>query len=174
MAMMRYTVIKSPFGSVGLVAGKLGLSKVILTKRKVHQARSYLQKLFPHVEYDKYLLPSLQKQLNDYFTGQRVNFRVKVDLSSVTPFQRLVLQACAKIEYGRTISYGKLARRISKPKAARAVGGALAKNPIPIIIPCHRVIAGDGTMCGFSADQGINLKKRLLDMEADVSSESGR
>ena len=104
MVMMRYTVFKSPFGSVGLVTGKLGLSKVILTKRKVNQTRSYLRQLFPHAKYDSRLLLSLQKQLNDYFAGQRVYFRVKVDLSPVTPFQRLVLQACAKIEYGRTIS----------------------------------------------------------------------
>jgi methylated-DNA-[protein]-cysteine S-methyltransferase len=163
---MYYAVLPTSFGSVAIVAGQQGLTNVLLTKRKAKEAHSCLQRLFPDAQYDKRLLPSLQRQLRSYFAGKRVHFRIKLDLSSLTPFQRKVLQACAKIKYGQTISYSQLARQIGKPQAARAVGGALARNPIPIIIPCHRIIAADGTMCGFSAEQGISLKKKLLKMES--------
>ena len=163
---MHYSVLPLHLGSVGIIAGPQGLSNVILTKRKARETRSYLQQLFPDAQFNKHLMPLLQRQLRDYFAGKPVRFRVKLDLSSLTPFQRQVLQACTKIEYGQTISYSQLARRIGKPKAARAVGGALARNPIPIVIPCHRVIAADGSMGGFSAEQGISLKKKLLKMES--------
>ncbi|MHC4443142.1 MAG: methylated-DNA--[protein]-cysteine S-methyltransferase [Planctomycetota bacterium] len=166
--MEKITVIPTQFGSVGIVAGPQGLSNLILTKRKVNDARSYLQRLYPQAQFEKQLLPSLQRQLRDYFAGRPVRFQAKIDLSSLTTFQQQVLKTCAKIDYGKTISYGQLAQRIGKPKAARAVGGALARNPIPIVIPCHRVIAVDGSMRGFSAEQGISLKKKLLKMEADV------
>ena len=163
--MIHYSVLPTPFGSLGIVAGPQGLSNVILTKRKANNARTYMQQLFPDAKYDKKLLPSLQQQLHNYFAGKPVRFRVKLDLSALTPFQQKALKACAKIKYGQTISYSQLARRIGKPKAARAVGGALARNPIPIVIPCHRIIAADGSMCGFSAEQGIRLKQQLLEME---------
>ncbi len=116
--------------------------------------------------HDPRLFPHLQKQLRDYFDGRSVEFDVPVDFSPLSPFQRKVLSACAEIGYGRTMTYGQLARRIGSPHAARAVGGALARNPIPLVIPCHRVIAGDGSLGGFSAPQGVTLKRRLLDLES--------
>lgn len=155
-----------PLGSVGLVASSRGLAKVILTRRDARAARALLRRLFPQSEYDADLLPSLQARLRDYFAGRGGRFRVKTDLADLTPFQRRVLEACAKIPFGRTATYQELARRIGRPKAARAVGAALARNPVPLVIPCHRVVAADGSLGGFSAEQGVRLKRWLLELES--------
>jgi methylated-DNA-[protein]-cysteine S-methyltransferase len=105
--------------------------------------------------------------ITQYFDGGVVDFsHVQADLSDATDFQRRVLTACKRIEYGQTVSYGDLAKAVGQPKASRAAGAALATNPIPLVIPCHRVIGSSGEMVGFSAEQGTRLKKRLLDLEA--------
>lgn len=88
-----------------------------------------------------------------------------LDLTGVPEFQRAVLEAVASIPPGQTLTYGQIARKIGKPKAARAVGAALAKNPFPLVIPCHRVVAADG-IGGYSG--GSDLKRRLLDLEGDL------
>lgn len=106
----------------------------------------------------------LYQDISRYLKGEKVDFsKYKPDLSNLTEFQQLVLNETRNIPYGETITYSELARRIGKDKAMRAVGTALSKNPYPIIIPCHRVVAksGDGGYRG-----GVGLKKRLLEMES--------
>jgi O-6-methylguanine DNA methyltransferase len=98
-----------------------------------------------------------------YFKGQRVIFTERLDLSRHTPFQRSVWKATQEIPYGKTRSYAEVARIIGKPSAPRAVGQALGRNPLLIIIPCHRVLASDGTLGGFGG--GLELKRYLLDLE---------
>jgi len=163
--MCRYVVVPIPCGSAGLVATARGLSNLILTNRTGGQARAFLCRRFPDAMHQPDLLAPLQRQLHDYFAGTRVRFRAKLDLSSLTPFQRGVLAACGQIGYGETATYGELARRIGRPGAARAVGGALARNPVPLVVPCHRVVAGDGSLGGFSAEHGVTLKRWLLELE---------
>ncbi len=163
--MWRFTVMKAPFGSVGFLVTPRGLAHLFLMKPPPAQARSLLARRFPDARYDPDLCPDLKKQLEDYFTGRRVSFRVKTDLVGLTLFQKTVLKACSRIAYGQTLSYGQLARKIGRARAARAVGGALARNPIPLVIPCHRVLAGDGSLGGFSAEQGVALKRWLLELE---------
>jgi methylated-DNA-[protein]-cysteine S-methyltransferase len=101
-------------------------------------------------------------QLDRYFSKTLTRFSLDYSLGG-TPFQRRVWETLAKVPYGTTISYGELARRIGNPKAARAVGMANAKNPIPIIIPCHRVIGKDGSLTGFGG--GLDVKQQLLALE---------
>lgn len=101
-------------------------------------------------------------QLDRYFSKTLTRFSLDYSLGG-TPFQRRVWQTLAKVPYGTTISYGELAWRIGNPKAARAVGMANAKNPIPIIIPCHRVIGKDGSLTGFGG--GLDVKQQLLALE---------
>jgi methylated-DNA-[protein]-cysteine S-methyltransferase len=101
-------------------------------------------------------------QLAEYFAGHRKRFELELAPHG-TPFQRRVWQALTEIPYGKVASYGEIAHRIGRPGAARAVGQANGANPIPIVIPCHRVIAADGTIGGFSS--GLGLKRRLLDLE---------
>lgn len=108
--------------------------------------------------------PTLARRLNRYFAGKTVSFRcVRVDRTSCPPFTRRVLQACSRIPYGRTLSYGELAEKIGAPRAARAVGNVLASNRVPVIVPCHRVIRSDGKIGRYSG--GTGWKRRLLAME---------
>ena len=109
------------------------------------------------------LLDSAKSQLSEYFEGARKVFNLPLDLSKLTSFQKKVLQCCAKIPYGETLTYKDIALLIGNPKASRAVGNALHNNPIMIIIPCHRVLAknGDG---GFAF--GLEVKSKLLKLES--------
>jgi methylated-DNA-[protein]-cysteine S-methyltransferase len=104
-------------------------------------------------------------QLREYFSGIRDHFELALDLRSLTPFQRAVLVAIQQVPPGGTISYGGLARHIGKPGSARAVGQALGSNPIPIIIPCHRALAADGSLGGYSGRGGVRAKRTLLELE---------
>lgn len=109
------------------------------------------------------------RELCEYFAGERRVFEVSVDLKAGTPFQREVWAELSRIPYGQTISYGQQAKNMGRPSAVRAVGGANGKNPLPIIIPCHRVLSSAGKLHGFAA--GLDLKRRLLAVEGvDVRS----
>lgn len=105
----------------------------------------------------------LISEMKRYFKGEKPEFAIPLDLDSSTPFQKRVYQAARKIPYGEVRTYGWIAKKIGKPMASRAVGQALNKNPIPIIIPCHRVIAKDGDLRGFAS--GLKWKRRLLELE---------
>ncbi len=94
-----------------------------------------------------------------------MSFLEQIDLSGKSNFARAILLACRRIPYGEIRSYGWLARVVGRPKAARPVGNVLARNPLPLVIPCHRVVRADGTLGGFSARGGLSLKARLLQLE---------
>ncbi len=107
-------------------------------------------------------LSRVRRALERYFAGERLDFDLDVAPAG-TPFQRRVWRALQEIPYGRTLSYGELARRIGAPRAVRAVGRANGSNPIPIVIPCHRVIGADGTLTGYGG--GLEKKRALLELE---------
>jgi len=119
---------------------------------------------------EKSLFKTAQEQITAYFDGDCVNFSpdIPVVLDDLSRFSRLVLTACRNIRFGQTTSYSGLAKKLGRPGTARAVGGALAKNPLPLIIPCHRVIRSNGKIGGFSAPGGTNLKAKLLELEQQV------
>jgi methylated-DNA-[protein]-cysteine S-methyltransferase len=102
-------------------------------------------------------------QFADYFAGNRKRLTLPLDYRFVTPFQRLVFDVLMEVPPGRVVSYGELARAIGRPRASRGVGSALAHNPLPILVPCHRVIRRDGTLAGYSA--GVHIKEYLLTLE---------
>lgn len=106
---------------------------------------------------------TLRRQLQAYAAGRAVNWTVPLDLTVGTPFQRAVWRVLRRIPLGETRSYAWVARQIGRPRATRAVGAACGANPIPILVPCHRVVASDGALGGFSA--GLRWKKRLLALE---------
>jgi methylated-DNA-[protein]-cysteine S-methyltransferase len=114
--------------------------------------------------FDKTLFPDLQQRIAAYFEGDPVDFSTDpaISLDGLSPWDHKVLLTCRKIPSGRTTTYGELAVRIGHPGAARAVGSALARNPIPLIIPCHRVLRTDGALGGFSAPGGLTTKQALL------------
>ena len=148
-------VMSSPVGKLTLVASKNGLvaidvrnnAKQVVTAKDA-SAQSILLKT--------------KKQLEQYFAGKRTSFDVALDLVG-TEFQVKAWRALCRIPFGKTISYGQQASNIKKPKAFRAVGSANGKNPIPIIVPCHRVVASDGSLGGYSL--GLKMKIQLLALE---------
>jgi methylated-DNA-[protein]-cysteine S-methyltransferase len=105
----------------------------------------------------------LIKQMRDYLAGKRTRFDVDLELAWVTPFRRDVLLACAAVPRGQVATYADLARRVGRPNAARAVGNTMRTNPIPIVIPCHRIVGSNGSLTGFGG--GLDVKARLLEME---------
>jgi methylated-DNA-[protein]-cysteine S-methyltransferase len=110
-------------------------------------------------------LREVVSQVLEYLDGRRNVFTLAYDLRSLTPFQRDVLTTVQEVPRGEYLTYGELARRIGKPGAARAVGQALGSNPIPILIPCHRVLASDGSLGGYSGRGGVRTKEALLRLE---------
>lgn len=110
-------------------------------------------------------------QLTEYFAGTRRAFDVELDLEG-TPFQRMVWRTLASIPFGETWTYAQLAQRVGKPGAARAVGSANARNPVSIILPCHRVVGADGRLTGYAG--GVDIKEALLSLEADVAGRDQR
>lgn len=105
------------------------------------------------------------RALRAYLNGQEKDVELTIDWSGMSPFQEKVLRATSRIPAGSVATYGEIAAHIGQPKAFRAVGQALKRNPMPLVIPCHRVIAADGSMCGYGAGQGIPTKRALLRLE---------
>ena len=160
---IKYTIFKTKWGYFGLAGTEYALCRTQLSGPKREKIKSLLLKNIPDAQFDKSFFRPLQEQINTYFEGAYVDFRnIPIVLEGFSSFVGSVLSACRNIEFGRTISYSGLAIKIGRPTAVRAVGNALAKNPLPLIIPCHRIIRGDGKIGGFSAIGGTDLKAKLL------------
>jgi methylated-DNA-[protein]-cysteine S-methyltransferase len=161
-----YDVVPStPFGPIYIAVSAQGITDLTFDNSD-KEFRARLQKRQHYqIERSPERVREVAKQLGDYFSGQRASFDLPLDLRSMTAFQRAVLSSIQEIPAGATISYGGLARRIGKPGSARAVGRALGSNPVPIIIPCHRVLAADGSLGGYSGRGGVGTKQALLELE---------
>ena len=157
MNQIYYSRFESPVGPLLLAGSKAGLQLVSFSGGD--RARN----IDPEWRLDNSAFFEVVHQLQSYFAGERKNFDLALILEG-TDFQKGVWTALRKIPYGETISYKELAEMIGKPRAVRAVGAANGANPIPIIIPCHRVIGNDGSLTGFGG--GLPLKKRLLELES--------
>ena len=151
---------KSPVGKLRLVASDRGLSAILWENDDPKRVR--LSPLAENKEHP--LLLEAERQLNEYFAGKRKTFSLKFDFAG-TEFQKQVWLALATIPFGETRSYGQIARQVGHPKAVRAVGAANGKNPISIIVPCHRVIGSNGQLTGFAG--GLETKASLLRIEAE-------
>lgn len=150
---------------MGAVAGR-ALRRVVLPYYRMDDLLEVLQWGNAGAQRDEQPFEELIHLTREYFNGRRADFsEIDCELPPQGTFAGKVLRACRTIRYGRTQSYGELARRIGRPDSARAVGAAMGRNPIPLVIPCHRVICSDGRMGGFSAPGGLKLKRRMLAME---------
>ena len=157
---MHYDHMESPVGRLLLAGDDSGLRLISFPAGKGARQPQ------PEWHRDPARLNGVRRQLDDYFSGTRTGF--DLDLAPEgTPFQRAVWQALEMIPYGATVSYGELAKSINRPKASRAVGAANGGNPIPIVIPCHRVIGSDGRLTGFGG--GLDTKAALLAHERNQS-----
>lgn len=155
-----YDYLATPIGNLLLAADAQGLREVWFETGK------HKKEPDPQWQRNAAKVAFAAKQLNEYFAGERQDFDLPLHPIG-TPFQVNVWHALARIPYGATISYGELARRIGQPEAVRAVGAANGRNPIPIILPCHRVIGADGSLTGFGG--GLPTKRFLLAMEDQIA-----
>jgi len=162
-AKMIYTIFETRPGWMGVLCSGAGLRRITLPKPSRDEALLLLGAC-PGEEVDSSSFGDLPDRLRRFLSGEAVIFPDKLDLTGASLFRIAVLGAVRSIPYGETRSYAWVAERIGRPKAARAVGGALAKNPLPIVVPCHRVVGSDGSLCGFGG--GLEMKRALLDMEA--------
>lgn len=149
---------QSPIGVLGLIEEDGYLTDILLSGLPATIAPA-----------DSPLLDEVSQQLDDYFAGRLQQFTIPIRQPG-TPFQQAVWDELQRIGYGETISYGELARRIGRPKAVRAVGGANNRNRLPIIIPCHRVIGQTGKLVGYAG--GLDMKTKLLELEKNHANHS--
>jgi len=164
---IRYTIFKTRWGYFGLAGSEGGMVRACLPTARQDDVKCRLVQGLGEVRFEKEFFRILQGKISAYFEGVCVNFGrdIPIVLDGFSPFAERILRACRDISYGKTMSYGEVARRAGVAGGGRAVGGVLAKNPLPLIIPCHRVICANGELGGFSAAGGVRYKKRLLGLE---------
>ena len=164
---MRFHICETELGWIGVVMSPAGLRATTLPHRLRDGALGEVLALGASAEAPEGELNGLADRLRRYGRGEPVAFPDALDFDGVSHFQRAVWQATRDIPRGQTCSYGELAARVGRPGAARAVGQAMARNPWPIIVPCHRVVASDGGLGGYGG--GLDMKRRLLRLERSAS-----
>jgi methylated-DNA-[protein]-cysteine S-methyltransferase len=159
-----YTTVSTPVGVLLLAATEEGLVRVAYA-REDHEAvlQDLARRISPRVLHAPARLAPAVRQLEEYFAGTRTGFDLPLDRSLSHGFRRLVQEHLPEIGYGRTESYGAVARSVGRPQAVRAVGTACATNPLPVVVPCHRVLRGDGGLGGYVG--GLEAKAALLELE---------
>lgn len=155
------TRFESPLGSIIIAATSKGLAGLWFDGQR-HQPPELAEAVWPS-ESEHPVLQDVVRQLGDYFSGRRTEFDVPLDLACGTAFQQSVWQALLNIPQGRTASYSEVSARIGKPAAVRAVGAAVGRNPVSIIVPCHRVMGAGGALTGYAG--GLHRKSALLKLE---------
>jgi methylated-DNA-[protein]-cysteine S-methyltransferase len=164
-----YKIFNTSIGDIGIVWSNDQVLAIELPAKNTQETEKKLLKKYPHALKNKDSLSWVEKiisRITNHLDGSLDDFKdVPIALGCVSKFRKEVYEQNLKIPAGKTISYKALAEKIKNPKAARAVGNALSQNPCPILIPCHRVIGSDDKLHGFTAHDGISLKKRLLEME---------
>jgi methylated-DNA-[protein]-cysteine S-methyltransferase len=169
---LNFRTVSTRLGHIAFIMDDRGLRRVYLPEAGGAPAlRARVRQEFPTATERRDLGPRLASQLQAYFEGEPVDFDVQLNLDAecATDFRRAVWNACHRIPYGQTVTYGGLARRAGRPGAARAVGTAMRCNPCPIVIPCHRVLGCNNAIGGYSGPGGVEFKRQLLQMESAVS-----
>jgi methylated-DNA-[protein]-cysteine S-methyltransferase len=155
---VRYDVVDSPVGELFVATTERGLCRISYWPEGMEDA---LARTFgPRVL--RAPLDEVRRELEEYFEGRRREFDLPLDLR-VAPFHEAVLNELARVPYGRTETYGALAAKVGRPRAARAVGTVMNRNPIPIVLPCHRIVGANGSLTGYAG--GLDVKRRLLQLE---------
>lgn len=157
----------TPLGDLRIAASDLGLVAVEWVDSQP-QLFAYLLRLKRSIEQGQKMIHPYAKELGEYLKGKRHEFTFAIDWSTLKPFQRKALKAVYAIPYGETKTYAEIAAEIGRPNAYRAVGRANATNPMPLVIPCHRVIGTDGKLHGYGGGDGLPTKEWLLKLEGAV------
>lgn len=155
----------TPLGSIWVAVSQQGLIAIKMQGGMAAITKTVERLGFTTAANNATRTSSAVHQLIEYLAGKRRSFEIPIDWSLMTSFQKKVLRATLAIPYGETRAYGEIAEQIGKPQAARAVGRAQATNPMPLVIPCHRVIGADGSLIGYGGTGGLKTKAWLLDLE---------
>ena len=165
-----YAIFETDTGQMGILGSAQGLLRTTLPQRSTQQVRRLLGDRINYATRSPHLFKDLTERLRIYLGGGKTTFPDRLDLFQATTFQRQVWETTRLIPYGETRSYTWVAGQSGKPGSARAVGQALAKNPLPIIVPCHRVVTSDSKLGGFSG--GLDMKRHLLYLEGSAFADS--
>ena len=155
---VRYDVTESPVGDLFLASTDRGLCRISYRVEGQDEELARVHGL----RVLRMPLDQVRRELDEYFEGRRHEFDLPLDLR-VAPFHEAVLHELARVPYGRTETYGALAAKVGRPKAARAVGTVMNRNPIPIVLPCHRIVGANGSLTGYAG--GLHVKRALLELE---------
>ena len=167
-----YRVIDSPLGSLWIAVGPKGVLAIHYGAEPSRYELARIVRTYgPGVLPDARRADTVARELDQYFAGKRRSFDVAVDLAPLTDFQRRILRATAAVPFGEVSSYARVAAKAGSTNAMRAAGQALGANPIPIVVPCHRILASDGTLGGYAG--GLDAKRRLLSLERGAAPEGG-
>jgi len=167
-----YAVVDSPLGPLWIAVGPRGLAVISYgAEPNATDFGRLLRTYGPGIVPDPRRTSPVARELDQYFAGRRRSFDLDVDLAGMTPFQRRVLRATARVPYGELVTYKTVARQAGNEAASRAAGAAVGANPIPIVVPCHRVVASDGSLGGYAG--GLDAKRRLLAIERGEAVPSG-
>ena len=155
---VRYDIVDSPIGELRVATTERGLCRISFWPNDWEEtlAREFGVRVL------RSPVDEVRRELDEYFEGKRTVFDLRLDLR-VAPFHADVLHELARVPYGRTETYGALAAKVGRPKAARAVGTVMNRNPIPIVLPCHRIVGANGSLTGYAG--GLDVKLRLLQLE---------
>jgi methylated-DNA-[protein]-cysteine S-methyltransferase len=155
---VRYDIVESPVGDLFVAATDRGLARISYFPEGMEEtlARTFGPRVL------RSPLDEVRRELEEYFDGKRQVFDLAIDLR-VAPFHADVLAQLARVPYGQTDTYGSLAAKAGRPKAARAVGTVMNRNPIPIVLPCHRIVGANGALTGYAG--GLDVKRHLLQLE---------
>jgi methylated-DNA-[protein]-cysteine S-methyltransferase len=158
-----FDVVESPIGALLVAATDRGICRIFFDADPERHLDRLARTYGPRVLRSAATVDTARRQLDEYFDGRRDSFELDVDLRGAAPFARQVLDALALVPYGQTTTYGSLAGRVGAPRAARAVGTVMNRNPIPIVLPCHRVVGANGSLTGYGG--GLDVKEKLLRLE---------
>ncbi len=158
-----YDLADSPLGPLLVAATERGVCRIAFEPEPEAEVDRLARGFGARVLRAPSRLEAVRRELDEYFAGRRTTFELEPDLAAVPDFQRRVLRELVRVPYGETSTYGALAARLGNPRAARAVGGALNRNPVPIVVPCHRVVGASGSLVGYAG--GLERKRSLLALE---------
>lgn len=164
---LRWHTFPTPLGQTYIAFAEQGLVELSWHVSDEDTFQERLRRRFPEnpIVRDPDAGQPIERVISEFLAGRDPNLNLTIDLSTLSEFERSVLEATRTVPYGSTVSYAELARRVGRPGAARAVGNALRRNPVPLIVPCHRVIRRDGSPGGFGGPDGSAEKLRLLALE---------
>jgi methylated-DNA-[protein]-cysteine S-methyltransferase len=168
LADISYAPVDSPFGTLHAATTRRGLVRIAFPEESVESVLERLARgLSPRIVEAPASLDAVKRELDDYFAGRRLTFEIPLDWSLIGPFGRRVLRATSEIPYGGVLSYTEVAAEAGSPRGSRAAGNALGANPIPIVIPCHRVLRTGGALGGYGG--GLDRKRFLLELEGALT-----